>query len=120
VPWSLSQADIDGTRNVHGAADDFPDDLSFPEFQEYLGQLAYVASGNVDTKIRSPSATIMEISAARRYVSGCGESARVHFYALLEDRAATVRKQKGIQDEVCLCVRDRETERERDSVSNTI
>lgn len=59
-----------------------------------------MASGNVDTKIRSPSATIMEISAARRYVGGCGDSARVHFYALLEDRAATVRKQKGIQDEV--------------------
>jgi hypothetical protein len=67
--------------------------------QEYLGQLGYVASGNVDSKIRSPGATIMEISAARRYVSGTGDSARAHFYALLEDRAATVRKQKGIQDE---------------------
>ena len=63
-----------------------------------------MASGNVDTKIRSPQSTIMEISAGRRYVGGCGDGARVHFYSLLDDRAATVRKQKGIQDEVCVCV----------------
>ncbi|KAK3279580.1 hypothetical protein CYMTET_12542 [Cymbomonas tetramitiformis] len=89
VPHCVSKRDaLDIFRAVNEGddADEFQDELNFPEFIECLARLSLLVAEKVHDKLTETAATISEMAACKKYIARCSEQVKLHYKEAYDKR----------------------------------